>query len=320
MLAGLGLRWRALRAEGCGQGVAAARTRGAAARPGGRASPLPQLLPVHGKPWQTAVAGAVCMVAACGPFSVPLHAQDADRRPAKGIQDNSFLIEEAYNQEPGMVQHIATLRRLERDWLFAFTQEWPLFSQAHQVSYTLPYSWLRSGGQSAEGFGDLMLNYRWQALSESAATPAFAPRLSVVLPTGNAERGLGSGSVGYQVNLPVSKIVSDRVTLHGNAGFTYFADIDGRSPVSYNLGASAIYAVSSDLNLMLEGLVEWTQTVSAGLIERETSFTLSPGVRKAFDLAPGQLVLGAAAPVRFAGGETDFGLFLYLSVEHSFLK
>src|SRR5437867_10915261 len=25
---------------------------------------------------------------------------------AKGIQDNSFLIEEAYNQEPGVVQHI----------------------------------------------------------------------------------------------------------------------------------------------------------------------------------------------------------------------
>jgi len=26
---------------------------------------------------------------------------------AKGIQDNSFLIEEVYNQEPGVVQHIA---------------------------------------------------------------------------------------------------------------------------------------------------------------------------------------------------------------------
>jgi hypothetical protein len=25
---------------------------------------------------------------------------------AKGIQDNSFFIEEAYNQEPGVVQHI----------------------------------------------------------------------------------------------------------------------------------------------------------------------------------------------------------------------
>jgi predicted mannosyl-3-phosphoglycerate phosphatase (HAD superfamily) len=38
-----------------------------------------------------------------------------DDRPAKGIQDNSFLIEEAYNQEAGVVQGIATLRRQGRD-------------------------------------------------------------------------------------------------------------------------------------------------------------------------------------------------------------
>ena len=28
---------------------------------------------------------------------------------AKGIQDNSFFIEEAYNQEPGVVQYILTV-------------------------------------------------------------------------------------------------------------------------------------------------------------------------------------------------------------------
>jgi Putative MetA-pathway of phenol degradation len=239
---------------------------------------------------------------------------------AKGIQDNSFLIEEAYNQEPGMVQHIATLRRLERDWLLAFTQEWPIASQTHQFSYTVPYSRLRGGGQAADGFGDLMLNYRWQALMETAGTPAFAPRLSLILPTGDADRGLGLGSVGYQINLPVSKVVSDRVTVHGNAGLTTYADIDGRSPLSYNLGASAVYAVTRDFNLMLEGLLEWSETVSSASIERETSFTLSPGVRKAFDLAPGQLVVGVAAPVRFSSGAPDYGVFLYLSVEHSFLK
>ena len=36
----------------------------------------------------------------------PLAAQEDDPRPAKGIQDNSFFIEEAYNQEAGVVQHI----------------------------------------------------------------------------------------------------------------------------------------------------------------------------------------------------------------------
>ena len=99
----------------------------------------------------------------------------ADDRPAKGIQDNSFLIEEAYNQEPGVVQGIATLRRQGRDRYFAFTNEFPLGSQIHQFSYVLPYSILRSEGQKARGIGDVLLNYRYQALFESAVTPAFAP-------------------------------------------------------------------------------------------------------------------------------------------------
>src|SRR5207302_3879177 len=36
----------------------------------------------------------------------PLSTSLASEPLAKGIQDNSFLIEEAYNQEPGVVQHI----------------------------------------------------------------------------------------------------------------------------------------------------------------------------------------------------------------------
>jgi hypothetical protein len=34
----------------------------------------------------------------------------ADERPIDVIEDNSFLIEEAYNQEPGVVQNIFLLR------------------------------------------------------------------------------------------------------------------------------------------------------------------------------------------------------------------
>ena len=40
------------------------------------------------------------------------------------------------------------------------------------------------------------------------------------------------GSYGYQINLPVSKIVSDRVTLHGNAGITSYFDVHGRQPTA----------------------------------------------------------------------------------------
>src|SRR6266480_3790593 len=49
---------------------------------------------------------------------------------AKGIQDNSFLVEEAYNQEPGVVQHILNVpisfAGCEREITPSLTQEWPI--------------------------------------------------------------------------------------------------------------------------------------------------------------------------------------------------
>jgi hypothetical protein len=250
----------------------------------------------------------------------PAAAQDnSDQRPAAGIQDNSFLIEEAYNQGAGVVQHIVNLRRQGRDWNYTFTQEWPVGSETHQLSYTLPYSWLREG-QHAQGFGDVMLNYRYQMLTESATMPAFAPRFSVILPSGSRRQGLGDGSAGFQIGLPFSKIVSDRVTLHANAGMTHLFDVAGFSPTSYSLGGSAIYAVTRDFNLMLETLGEWDQSVNeARRLERQAAFTLSPGMRYAFNLDAGQLVVGFAAPIVLSNDAPSYGAFLYLSFEHSFL-
>jgi outer membrane putative beta-barrel porin/alpha-amylase len=171
---------------------------------------------------------------------------------AKGIQDNSFFIEEAYNQEPGVVQHIFNLpidfTNGSREIAPSFTQEWPVFSQTHQFSYTIPYIFT----EDDNGMEDMRLNYRLQALTEDEYTPAFAPRLSLVLPTGDRDKGFGAGVVGYETNLPFSKIVSDRWTLHFNAGMSVFPNVRDHHLTNYNLGASAIYAVSRDFNLMLE--------------------------------------------------------------------
>ena len=57
--------------------------------------------------------------------AVFLSAADAPRR----ISDNSFLIEEAYNQERRVVQHIFTFMYdyLNHSWNASFSQEWPAF-------------------------------------------------------------------------------------------------------------------------------------------------------------------------------------------------
>ena len=278
----------------------------------------------------------ICAAILASTLALPATAEEGDPRPAAGIQDNSFLIEEAYNQEQGVVQHISNLREDAGDWFFAFTQEWPIFSQDHQFSYTIPYSWIGSGtaaeqtitdlivdfdagGATEQGFGDIMLNYRWQALYEKQYQPAFAPRLSLILPTGDRDKDLGNESFGYQINLPVSKIVSDRVTMHGNAGLTSYVDVENQQPTSFNLGGSVIYAVTRDFNLMLETLGEWNQSVEEGEIVEEFTYTISPGFRYALNFPDAQLVLGLAAPCSFSEGAQEYGAFLYLSYEHKLM-
>jgi hypothetical protein len=264
-------------------------------------------------------------VAAFGLIATPAaFAEEKDTRPAAGIQDTSFLIEEAYNQGPGVVQHISTLRRVNRrDWHFNFTQEWPLGSQDDQFSYSVPYSWIRNDEDlRVDGFGDVLLNYRRQVWNENSFLPAFAPRLSLIVPTGSKSKGLGDGSYGFQTNLPFSKIVSDRVTLHANAGLTHLFDVEGLGPTSYNLGGSAIYAVTPEFNLMLEAIGDWEESVNdLKEIERQFTFTINPGFRSAVNFRDdSQLVWGFSVPIALSKGHSpDYGLFFYLSYEHDFL-
>jgi outer membrane putative beta-barrel porin/alpha-amylase len=268
---------------------------------------------------------ARCLACAAIAAVISAGAAAADPRPAAGIQDNSHIVEEAYNQQAGVVQHIQTLQRQRDGWQYTFAQEFPLGSQDHQISYAVPYSWVRNDmSERVDGAGDVFLNYRPQIWTETDTRPAFAPRVSLILPSGSQTKGLGDGSAGLQFNAPFSKIVSDRVTLHANAGLTRLFDVDGHQPTSYRLGGSAIYAVNRDFNLMLETIAEWEQTVNADrLLEREFSYTISPGFRYALNypqLADLQVVMGGAAPIRFTQGKsTDYGLLLYLSFEHNFL-
>lgn len=251
--------------------------------------------------------------------------------PIRAVADNSFLVEEAYNQEPHVAQHIVTAdwtedRRAgpdDRVWSLAYTQEWPLFSQTHQVGFTVPYQFVDRGGARADGWGDLLLNYRWQAWLDEVRLAALAPRLSLVLPTGDARRGLGRDTVGFELNLPFSTALHDRWAAHFNAGLRHLPDAGSRSGTDltgFHLGASLIYAVSPRLHALLEGVGRWEEnTDSAGARGHEFVAVLSPGLRRAFNFADGtQLVLGVAGPVGLTGAAPDWGVFLYVSLEHGF--
>jgi hypothetical protein len=245
------------------------------------------------------------------------------------IEDNSFLIEEAYNQGRGVVQHISTFSRSPAGggWEYTFTQEWPLGGQAHQLSYTIPVSRNDDASGARTGIGDVAVNYRYQVGGIEHLGLAFAPRASLLLPTGASRHGLGSGGTGIQFNLPFSAELPARLVAHSNAGITYTPrarDADGNSAAtqSYWLGQSLIWLAHPKLNLMFESI--WTSAhgvVGPRQTARTSEFLLSPGLRGAIDLPSGlQIVPGIAFPFGVGSSRGERAVFVYLSFEHPFAR
>jgi hypothetical protein len=254
-----------------------------------------------------------------------LNAQVASTKAAPGIQDNSFLMEEAYNQEQGIVQHIGTFRRHREssDFDASFTQEWPVGSITHQLSYDLPL--VRSARET--GIGDVQINYRYQLEGSGETRLAVSPRLSLTLPTGDWKKGHGSGAAGIETALPVSYVLSPLFTTHSNAavGFTPSArNFTGERANSFalTLAQSLIVTAHPDIQFLVETIYTRDQSViGRNSTEWTDDLVISPGVRGAFNFASGlQIVPGLAVPLGAGPSRGDRSVFFYLSFEHPFAR
>jgi len=238
------------------------------------------------------------------------------------IEDNSFFIEEAYNQEDHVVQHISNFLFSKSGFDYNFTQEWPVAGLKHQLSYTIPVSHIKNG---STGFGDAMINYRYQ-LSYKNDAVVSAPRVSLILPTGNSSKGLGYKSWGTQANLPLSKRWSNKFINHFNAGFTHYFKIKDRD-IGFNRsmsevfgGVSNIWLASEKFNVMLEYFANRGGTPEINnKISYSTEHIVAPGMRMAIDIKNLQIVPGIAAPVALSkNNKPMYGFLFYLSFEHTY--
>jgi hypothetical protein len=279
-------------------------------------------------PWKGSMhaLSRICLFAL---MCATLMAQPAPQGPEPGIQDNSFLIEEAYNQEFGVVQHISSFTRFwdSKDWVYTFTQEWPVPGQRHQLSYTVAVQHSGSFPGSGAGFGDSLLNYRYQLIGSGESKVAFAPRASLVLSTGDSSVGRSAGGSGVQTNLPLSVVVAPKLVTHWNAGATFIPNAtnnagDQAFASGYNLGQSFIWLAKPRFNVMLETVFSASQAVSApDRTEWNRSLFINPGVRWAYNFKSGlQIVPGIAIPIGAGPSAGEKGLLLYLSFEHPFRK
>ena len=222
------------------------------------------------------------------------------------------------------------------NYQFVFTQEWPLFSQKNQISYTMPmqYSYAEfpdGTSHQAQGFGDMLLNYRYQLREGKDGGWWIAPRFSLIFPTGNSAEGFGKGQLGYQVLLPFSREFK-KFAVHFNAGATYtpnvtagidpaFSPLLGRDLHGYDLGASVVYFLKPHFNLMLESVALWDEGLNPDSSRAGTfQLILSPGVRwSPYTEGDTQWVVGAAVPVGLTRDAPDIGVFFYMSFENRFM-
>jgi hypothetical protein len=243
------------------------------------------------------------------------------------IQDNSFLIEEAYNQDRGVVQHLQLFLWdwKSHGWVWSFSQEWPVPDIKHQLSFTAVLADVERHGGSDTGLGDFALNYRYQLLGDGNAPVAIAPRLSIFFPTGSSARALGAGSVGVQVGVPVSVVVSEKFVAHGNVGVLWTPGAkdpegDRAAVVVPYAGGSVVFLANPRWNLLLETLWQRTESVSGEhSVAVGQTLLVSPGFRYAWNFKTGlQIVAGVGVPIGIGPSRGQYSMLLYLSFEHPF--
>ena len=254
----------------------------------------------------------------------PMEGRSLEELNTSPIQDNSFLVEEAYNQEDGVIQHISFFQLLSTgDWAFTQTDEWPLRSLKHQLSLTIAAT--HAEGYPGAGFGDTYINYRYQLVGSGDTRLAISPRVSLLLPTGRAASDRGMGGAGLQVNLPLSFALTKRFTTHWNVGTTWVPRAQDQyhqraTSLGANLGQSVVWNVNPRFNALVETVwISSPQVAGPGVTTPDKNLFISPGIRWSHNCKNGlQIVPGVGLPIGLGPSGGQVGAIFYLSFEHGF--
>lgn len=238
---------------------------------------------------------------------------------AEPLEDNSFLVEEAYNQEPGVVQFIQVYQKdvKTKNWDYVFINEIPILDESNQFSYELPlgYDEVLESSQ----IRDIKLNYRREFFRNNQIVATG--RISLVLPTGKYEDGFGLGALGVEGSLITSIKINQNWSQHWNIGYSTTPGAKNstkdKADVSrYFYALSNIYFFTDTLNF----LVEIVGSQSEEVISQDTKnwqhdMILSPGFRTAFDVGNWQFVPGIAYPIGLGPIAGQNQILGYLSIE-----
>jgi hypothetical protein len=278
-------------------------------------------------------------------FSVccPVHGQAPAMEYKKGsylyygelhFEDNSFLLNEAFTQEKGIMQFISTIYHdnlHDKNFSCTFTHEIPLNHHRHQVSYSLRYNFMQpqATSQDNDGWGDTDIGYAYM-LSGKEAWIMVVPQLTIIIPTGDPSRDLGYGGLGGRLALTITKRLSRKLVSHYNASYTIVHKADRYNEISgekvkafektlhdQDLAGSIIWYPVRKVNIMLEYISSFRSQIStSGTISKIQESVVNPGFRLALDLKTLQIIPGLSVPIAFSNDyQRQTGVFVYLSIE-----
>jgi outer membrane protein OmpA-like peptidoglycan-associated protein len=129
------------------------------------------------------------------------------------------------------------IARVDRDNQVLFV---PADPERGGIDTRVPYANERWTGNKV---GDLRVGAKYAILSEGEGDAfSFAPRLTINLPTGDADSGAGQGSVAADVSGVISRWITNKVVLTGTAGYNFRKnpntdDITVHVPNNFHWGA-----------------------------------------------------------------------------------
>lgn len=234
------------------------------------------------------------------------------------IEDNSFLLEEAYNQEIGVYQFIQNYQTFGKSgrYKYSFQNEIPITNETQQFSYEFRYE--RAEDERHGAVNDPVINYRIQPYSKDGVM--FADRFGLIIPLGRVEKDAGNGVWGLEFMHAGSIELNDSFQTHFNIGVNYlphakFEDTNNRKSITnLILGSSLVHHWKDNLNFLMEALYESED-------QDDPQLSLSPGMRWSFDFEwnDTQMVHGISFPIEVLNDSTEKSVFFYFSMEPSFL-
>lgn len=241
-------------------------------------------------------------------LAAPAAAQEGgEAEGPEPIEANGFFVEEAYNQEEGMLQQIATAMGVRHGaWSGEFSQEWPLFSVRHQLDVAVQVA-------EDEGVTGAGAEYRYLLVGGVGEPFSLSPGVE-------ASWSRDEDAWELEAVLPASVRLGETLVANTNVGVSFAADDLGGRP-GLTLGEGLVWRATPRMNLLMEAVFNRGEPLLQGEDGEDRSFVVSPGVQYAFALGDDvQLVPGVAFPVGVGPSDGQRAVMLYLSLEHPFTR